>query len=905
MTDSEYRWHKLDIGETLDVLKTNREGLAWEEAKRRLEEYGPNEFEEEERTTFLDIFVGQFKSILVIMLLVAIAISVVLGDYRDAIVISIIVVANSIIGTIQETRAERSLEALKKIASPTAEIVREGRIVKIPSREVVPGDIVNLKVGDKLPADIRLIEAVNARTDESTLTGESVPVEKGVLPFSRDEEMEVSIADRRNMGFMATTLTYGRARGVVVATGSETEFGKIARMVQVTERKLTPLQVKLNSFGKKLGIFIIFIVIVIFTVGLLLHEAELFDMLLVAVSLAVSVVPEGLPAIVTITLALGMQRMAQKNAIVRKLAAVETLGSTTVICVDKTGTLTKNEMTVRKLYVGNKKIQVTGSGYEPLGDFLQGDEVIDVKKDEDISLMLKICVLCNDSVLVKEDVWDIRGDPTEGALLVAAAKSGLFKEHLDKSHPRIGEIPFDSKTKRMSTINKTPEGGKIAYVKGAPEVVIDLCNRVQRNGIIAKLTKKDREKVEEATQEMADEALRVLALAYKSLPSNQEDYSSKTVETDLIYVGLVGMIDPPRPEVKKSLKICKQAGIKVVMITGDNIFTAKAVAKEIGLGSENPRALTGIELDKLSEKELDEIIEDVSIYARVSPEHKVKIVKALKRKGHIISMSGDGINDAPAIKNADIGVAMGIRGTDVTKEASDMVLTDDNFETIVSAVKEGRGIYENIRKFIRLLLVANWDELAVIFTASIMGLPLPLLPVQILWINLLTDGLPATALSVDPTDPEVMNKKPRNPKEEVYGGMLYFIAFSTLLAFIATMSVFILEDPFTNLDKARTMAFTQAVVFELFLAFNCRSEERFGFGSLRQLLSNKWLIIAVLSSFVLQLCVIYVPILQDAFGTAPLGATHWALLLAFAMGGIVSYPKGVNKLVSMLGFKPR
>ncbi len=876
-------WHALPIDEVLEALSTSVEGLTQEEARERLEKYGPNELEERVRRGVLSVFIEQFKSVLVILLIFAAAFSLLIREYIDAAAIGAILVINAVLGTVQEYRAEKSLEALKRLAAPKATVLRDGLPLKIAARELVPGDVILLQAGDRVPADARLIESANLQVDESVLTGESIPVDKEaelVLPE------DTPLPDRKNMVYSSSIVTYGRAKAVVVATGMSTEIGRIATLVQREEKEETPLQKRLDSFGKKLGVFILLLAALVSLEGMIefggLHSLEVAEeVILTGISLAVSAVPEGLPAVVTVALAVGVQRMASRNAIVRRLAAVETLGSATVIATDKTGTITMNEMAVRELWVAGESHNVSSS-------IEFADEALINVKDP-LSLMLTGFVLCNDSRVEVRSGKEVRiGDPTELALLLAAKDAGLQPEEIRAKVPRIAEVPFESARKRMTTFHRF-EGRVLAFMKGAPEVVIPLCSSVMwSGGEIKELTEDLRSELDKVTRDMASRALRVLALAFKVVPEGEELNESQ--ESKMVLLGLVGMMDPPRPEVPEAVARAKKAGIRVVMITGDHALTAAAVAREVGI-DDSGVVITGWELDKMSDQELEEVVERVSVFARVSPEHKLRILNALKARGHIVAMTGDGVNDAPAVKRADIGVAMGIRGSDVTREAADMVLTDDNFATIVNAIEEGRRIYDNIRKFIRLLLSANWDEILVVSLAAFLDLPLPFLPLQILWLNLLTDGLPAMALGLDPPDEDVMDRPPRDPQEEIYHGMLRFILVAAIVAAAASLVPFAAELRVTgDVARARTLAFTIAVVFELFLALNCRSPKKYVYASWKALTANKALILAILTSFALQLTVIYVPHLRIVFKTAPLTLEDWGLVLIGASGGIILYP---------------
>lgn len=883
-------WHSMSVREVLSKLETSEEGLSEEEARKRLEKFGFNELKEMRRESPLQMFLEQFKDMLIIILIVAAVIAALLGEIVDAFAILVIVVLNAILGFVQEYRAEKALEALKQLAAPQARVLRGGKEMRIPAKELVPGDILLIESGDKLSADARLIHAVDIKVDESSLTGESTPVEKDTAPVKKDAQ----VAERKNMLFMGTAVTYGRGKAVIVETGMNTQIGKIAEIIQVTEEELTPLQKRLEKFGEQVGIGILIICGIVFISEILessdlmgmiysmkimefLGSPHLIELFLISVSLAVAAIPEGLPAVITITLAMGLQRMVKRNSIVRKLHAVETLGSTGIICSDKTGTLTRSEMTVRRVYVDGEFIEVTGQGYEPKGEFKKDDSRINPKKEADLSLLLRIGALCNNSHLEDGRGWKVVGDPTEGALVVTAEKAGFSHEELKKEYPRVEEIPFDSERKRMTTIHKTPEKEMHAYMKGACEVVLERCSHFIENGKIKKLTPEVKKEILKRNSEMAEDALRVLAFAYRKL--TPRNYSPERVEREMVFVGLMGMMDPPREEVYEAVRKCESAGMRVVMITGDHKITAVAVARELGIMKKDSKVLTGEELDKLGEKGLEKIVDKVAVYARVSPQHKIMIVKALKAKGHIVAMTGDGVNDAPALKMADIGIAMGITGTDVSKEASDMILVDDNFASIVAAIEEGRGIFDNIKKFIRYLLSCNAGEVLTIFFAPFLNLPIPLLPPQILMMNLVTDGLPALALGVEPTNPKIMERPPRDPEEDILKPMIPDIVMVGFLTSFGTLLIFsqYYEGSPCNLDIARTAAFTTIVMFELFVAFACRSSTR----TLAEagVFSNRSLILAVASSVVLQLAVIYIAPLQAIFNTVPLSLEDWVRII--------------------------
>ncbi|MEM3104614.1 MAG: cation-translocating P-type ATPase [Candidatus Bathyarchaeia archaeon] len=884
----EVSWHALTIEEVYAKLNSSTRGLSSEEASARLAKYGFNELIEVKPVSALKILVNQFKSIFVLMLIAAALISIIISvqhgleELADSAVIIAIVVINAVIGFIQEYKSEKTLEAMRKLTAPKAKVLRDGEIKTLEARLLVPGDIVLLEEGDRIPADCRLIEAHELRTDEAILTGESTPVEKTITHLAFD----TPIHDRKNMAFMATHVVSGRGKAIVVATGMRTEFGRIAEQVQMIEAEEPPLKIKLDKFAKKMAYLIMALCIAIF--GLEAFRGDpLLESFMVAVALAVSAVPEGLPAITTVTLALGARNMAKKNAIVRRLASVETLGSATFICSDKTGTLTKGEMTVRQIYIGSKHIEVTGVGYEPKGTFLLNGEQYEL--DDGLKLILTAGALCSNAELKQvENRWTIYGDPTEAALLTVAAKAGLWKTDLESKMPRVREIPFSSERKRMTTVHKNYDGRYIVFMKGAPEVVLQLCSQRFSDGLVLPLTDEVKSKILKVNDEMASSGLRVLALAYKYIA---DPYTTQNIEHNMIFMGLVGMIDPPREEAINAYKLCEKAGIKVAMITGDHKLTAISVAKEIGMWKANSIALSGSDLDRMSDDELERIVENVTVYARVSPAHKSRIVKALKKKGHIVAMTGDGVNDAPALKLSDIGIAMGITGTDVTKEASDIILADDNFATIVEAIRSGRIIYDNIRKFIRFLLACNFDELFVITVATLLNLPIPLTPAMLLWINLLTDGPPAVALGIDPPDEDVMVRKPRDPKTGIFHGMLLFVIASFVLQAIGTLGSFLISFLIwgEHLNEARTLAFIQATFFELIVIWNCRSE-RNCFLKVKPW-SNKYLLISVLACMVINAILPYIEIADILFDLEPLTLQDWALTLGFSSLGFLVLPE--------------
>ncbi len=884
-------WHAMETEELMKALKASEKGLSEEEAQRRLQEFGPNELVERKGITPFQIFLRQFKDVFVIMLLIAIVISVLIGETIDASTISAIVVLNSIVGFVQEYRSEKAMEAMKKLTAPKARVLRGGKEILIPAREVVPGDIALLEAGDRIPADSRLLEVVDLKTDEAVLTGESTPVGKKIAVL--DEKTPV--ADRKNSVFMATHLTYGRGKAVVTSTGMNTQFGKIAEMVQAVEETETPLKQKLAVFARKLGMIIIGVCVVIF--ALELYEifvlgvstgveaiGNILDAFETAVALAVSAVPEGLPAVVTVSLALGVRELAKRNAVIRKLASAETLGATTVICSDKTGTLTKGEMTVKRIYIDRKIVDVTGTGYQSKGEFLANGTHIKPKENEDLSLLLRASSL---STNAHYDGESVIGDTTEGALIVAAAKAGMTKKDMESQYPRVHELPFTSERKRMTTVHKTPEGKLVAYLKGAPELVLGRSTHIQKDGNAERLSAKARKTILETNENMASDALRVLGVAYKELSDkNPASFDEEVVEKGLVFVGLLGMIDPPREEAKQANQKCQQAGIRTVMITGDHKLTAVAIAKELGM-LKSDMVLTGSELDNITDENFEKMVEDVTVYARVSPEHKLRIVKALKKQGHIVAMTGDGVNDAPALKQSDIGVAMGITGTDVTREAADMVLADDNFATIVTAIEGGRAIYDNIRKFSFFLLRSNFDELLIIGAFALLGLELPLTASMILWINLVTDGPAALALSMDPPAKDLMDRSPRNPKEGILHGRIASILATFVTQCLGTGVLFYLAYYVWGrpLGEAQAMAFVQATLQELIIVWNCRSEKQNAFKV--GFTSNKFLLIAVVFSALLTVLIPYTRL----FGTAPLDPLDWAMVLPISFSGFLLLPE--------------
>jgi Ca2+-transporting ATPase len=892
-------WHALEASAVIRALQTSpKNGLGSKEAVQRLQICGPNELAEPPRPSLLRMVLEQFNNFIVIVLIVASIVSALLGDYIEASAILAIVILNAVLGVVQEYRAEEALAALRRLAAPEAQVIRDGHRQTVAARELVPGDVVLLEVGNYVPADMRLVETVNLKIEEASLTGESVPVQKDArIVLTQDE----SLGDRRNTAFSGTLITYGRGKGIVVSTGMNTQIGMIAAMLQSVHEEPTPLQRRLDQLGKFLGWGALAICGAVFALGWVRGVAPL-EMFIVAVSLAVAAVPEGLPAVVTITLAYGMREMIARHALIRRLSSVETLGSTTVICSDKTGTLTQNQMTVTRLWVDGMAFEVTGSGYEPVGDFRMNGRVVDLKDYPASTTALWVAALANDAEFeIGEDGGGDRttrvvGDPTEAALIVAAAKAGADRDTLELAYPRIGEIPFDSGRKRMTTVHKIkfprPDDASPFYdtelqewqaiaVKGAPDVILDLCTHYQQiDDTAVPLTPKVREQILEANKAMAQEALRVLAVAFRVEQEMPEEATPERVEHDFTFVGLMGMIDPPRSQVQSAIEKARQAGIRTVMITGDYPDTASAIAKQINLLEPGQHVLTSADLEHMDDVTLKEEVMRTGVFARVSPEHKVRIVDALKENRQIAAMTGDGVNDAPALKRADIGVAMGITGTDVAKETADMVLTDDNYASIVAAVEQGRIIYSNIRKFVFYLLSCNLAEIAVIFITILAGLPSPLTAIQLLWLNLITDGAPALALGMEKGDPDTMTRPPRPADESIInremrwriGIQTVAIAAVTLAAYWIGMGV-----QHEHNDLAGTMAFVTLSFSELLRAFTARSEHyplfKIGF------FDNKWMFYAVASSLLLLLAVIYVPFLQPIFSTVPLTLSHWEVLL--------------------------
>jgi len=906
-------WHSLTLEQALSKAHvSSTRGLSDQEAAKRLRTYGPNRLEERSGPSPLALLLKQFTDFMVVVLIAAAIISFLLGERIDATAILAIVALNALFGFFQEYKAERSLSALREMTAPQTTVKRNGKLKVLKATELVPGDIIHLKEGDRIPADARLLAQSSLAVDESALTGESVPVRKDAT-WVGDPKTE--LAERRNMLYMGTSVARGRAEAVVVATGMNTEIGDIAALIKDVGDEQTPLQRRLEQLGRWLVVACLAIVGLVFAAGLL-QGLPFYSMFLTGVSLAVAAIPEGLPAVVTVALALGVQKMIRRNAIVRKLPAVETLGCATVICSDKTGTLTQNQMTVTRIVLPTSEIEVTGNDYDVDGRFLADGKEIDPDPNSDLGMALLIQGLCNDATVIEarrgKSAVQISGDPTEAALLVCAYKGGPAVRAAIKGAERLGELPFDSDRKRMSVVARVGDS-RLVLVKGAPDVILARCTHVRRMGRVAPMSPADRGHALKAAERCADGALRVLALAYREAKPGDEragerDVGDDRVESDLVFVGLSAMMDPPRPEVARAIFLAKRAGIETKVVTGDHPKTAEAIAAKLGLG--RTRAITGRELDEMSDEEMDRAVREGTVFARVSPRHKLRIVRALKKQGEVVAMTGDGVNDAPAVKEADIGVAMGKSGTDVTREASSMVLADDNFATIVSAIEEGRGIYDNVRKFIRYLLACNTGEVLAMFFAALLGWPLPLLPIQILWVNLVTDGLPAIALGVDPTDKLAMARPPRRPSEGVFTRGLHIkiavrgclIAVCTIVAF--AVGIMIGPQGDANIAYARTLAFCTLVASQLIYVFQCRSEYK----SLPEIgiFGNKWLVLAVAASFGMQLAAVYWQPAAAIFETVPLSGLDW--IIVFALSGwsqalestLITLRRAVLKRISLL-----
>ena len=864
-------WHELAVDAVLSQLQSTSSGLSVAEAARRLADHGPNELQAAGAVSPWMILLEQFQNILILILLVAVALSAFLGHGVEAVAIGVIVLFAVLLGFIQEYRAERAIQALRQMVAPLAMVLRDGQETSIPARDLVPGDVILLSAGSKVPADSRLIEAVNLQIEEAVLTGESVPVEKQTAPIGDGNS---ALGDRTNIVYAGTAATYGRGRAVVVATGMHTEFGKIASMLQEVETGRTPLQENLDRVGRTLAKFALVVVVLIVALGLWRGQ-PFIEMLIFGIALAVAVVPEALPAVVTISLAIGVQRMVKRHALMRRLPAVETLGSTSVICSDKTGTLTKDEMTVRKIAVAGELLEVSGAGYEPSGRFSHDGRPVDPSSP--LKRLLQAATLASDTRITREEPdghWQVKGDPTEGAIVVAAAKAGLSKDDLDAQFPRTHEIPFTSETKRMTTLHVGPVG-TIACSKGAPEVILRACTRqLAADGDVA-LEAVGRERILDSARRLATEALRVLAVADKP------DAAQDNAEREMTFLGLVGMIDPPRTEARAAIATCELAGIKAVMITGDHPLTAQAVARELGM-LKTGRVISGAELEAMSDDEFERVVEDIEVYARVSPAHKLRVVTAFQKKGHVVAMTGDGVNDAPALKKADIGIAMGITGTDVTREASAMTLTDDNFASIVAAVEEGRVIFENIKKYLMYLLSSNIGEIGLMVGASVAGLPLPLTAVQILYINLATDGLPALALAVDPPEPDLMRRPPRSQRRGIFTrSVVTLMTIGGVWSAIVNVGLFVwVLQSGRSLEQAMTMTFVSLVLIQFFKAYNFRSDR---LSVLNRPFANHWLNLAVFWEVLLLVLIVYLPLLQEPFKTFSLTLMDWVIVVAVAL----------------------
>ncbi len=863
-----YKKSKNEILQELDVDEKN--GLSSTEALRRLEKYGKNKLETKKKKTLFKQFLSQLKDVMIYILIIAAIISAFLGEISDALIILLVIIINAVIGVIQESKAEKALDALKELSTPKALVKRDGSLKEILSEDIVPGDIVIIDAGRYIPGDLRLIDTANLKIEESAFTGESVPSEKDAS-FLPDKE--IPIGDQNNMAFMSTLATYGRGVGVVVGTGMNTEIGKIAKMIEQEENDETPLQKKLSELGKILGFLAVGICILIFIISFF-QGRDLLEMFLTSISLAVAAIPEGLPAIVAIVLALGVQRMVKKNAIIRKLPAVETLGSVSIICSDKTGTLTQNKMTVTTVYTNDSYIKESEFNLN----------------DNESKLLVDCMVLCNDATYSEKSQT---GDPTEIALLESPFKLNILKEKLEKEFKRIDEIPFDSDRKLMTTVNLVDDKKARVFTKGALDSILSICNKISVNGKLLDFSKEYKAKVLENSNIMSDKALRVLAFAYKDI--SKENIVLDSLEKDLVFIGMVGMIDPPRLEVKDSIKLCKSAGITPVMITGDHKNTAFAIANELGIAEDISQAITGHEIDKFKEEEFNEKIINYRVFARVSPEHKVKIVKAFKSHGNIVSMTGDGVNDAPSLKAADIGVAMGITGTDVSKGASDMILTDDNFSTIVSAVEEGRKIYLNIKKSIVFLLSCNLGEILTLFTAILLNWNSPLQPIHILWVNLITDSFPALALGVDKTKEDVMNNPPRNPKESIFikSDKIQLIINGVLIGGITLFAFKLGERLYPDsLIHAQTMAFVVLSVSQLFLSLSLRSNTKSAFSL--GIFSNKYLVYSILLGIFLQVIIISISFIANIFKVTPLLLYDWIVVILVSL-----IPFAINEILKL------
>ncbi|TLM64563.1 MAG: cation-translocating P-type ATPase [Deltaproteobacteria bacterium] len=863
-------WHTLSPAETLDRLHAAPHGLTSAEAARRLEQYGPNELQAACRVSPWALLLSQLRNTMIVILLAAAAASALLGHGLEAAAIAVIVLFAVLLGFLQEFRAERALEALRQLTAPQATVLRDGTEQLVPARDVVPGDIVLLQAGDRIPADLRLLEAVNLQAEEAALTGESQPVAKQTAPLA---DAALTTGDRTNQAFAGTTVSYGRGRGVVVATAMATEFGRIARLLEAVAPRPTPLQQNLDRVGRLLARAALAVVAAIVLLGLWRGQ-PFIDMLIFGIALAVAVVPEALPAVVTISLAIGVQRMVRRHALMRRLPAVETLGSTSVICSDKTGTLTRDEMTARVVLAGGRELAVDGAGYEPVGTFRR--DGAPVEPDGTFLRLLRAAALASDARLALDAAtqrWQVKGDPTEGALVVAAAKAGLDKVQLDREFPRVAEIPFSAESKRMTTVHQST-AGLLACSKGAPEVLLAACTRIVTPDGEEELDAAGARAVLDRAREMAGRALRVLAVAERRCDSPDQ------AEQGLTLLGLVGMSDPPRPEAYQAVARCRAAGIRPVMITGDHPLTARAIALELGLLG-GGRVVSGAELEAMSDEELQREAGGIEVYARVAPAHKLRVVHALQQRGEVVAMTGDGINDAPALKQADIGIAMGITGTDVSREAAAMTLTDDNFASIVAAVEEGRGIYGNIKKYLMYLLSSNIGEIGLMAGAALFGLPLPLTAVQILYVNLATDGLPALALAVDPPEPDLMSRPPRNPQRGIFTPpVLALMVTGGLWSTAVNLGLFVWAlQSGRSPAEAMTMTFVSLVLIQFCKAYSFRSDHR---SLLDRPFANRWLNLAILWEVALLLVIVYAPVLQAPFATFALTAADWVIVVLLA-----------------------
>jgi P-type Ca2+ transporter type 2C len=870
-------YYPLEPEDVFRALRTSPKGLTKSEAEQRLQQYGSNELKKEKKGGVFFLFLSQFKNALIIMLILAGVLSLVMGEKLEGIAIFSIVLLNAILGFVQEYRAEKAIEALEKISAPTAKVIRDGELTKIPAKHLVPGDVVVLEAGDIVPADSRLFEVSHMQVDEASLTGESVPSAKVITPF----KLGTSVVDQENMAFMNTVVTYGKGKCVVTGTGMKTELGKIAESIQEEDVE-TPLQKKFAQMAKQIGAIALVLIAAVFIAGTLQGSLSFAKMLVFAVALTVSTVPNSLPIIVTVSLSMGTKRLAKKNMLIKKLPAAESLGAATIICSDKTGTITKNQMTITHMYANGQVVEVSGTGYQPEGNFSIDHKQINPKQ---VNLPLRIGYLCNNAKLQHhEGRYSIIGDPTEGSLVVLGKKGHLDDARLHHDYILVEELPFDSDRKRMTVIfDNTLNGKREAYIKGAPDLLLDQCTQIYERGKVRALTPADKTKILNMNTQFAEQALRVLALAYREVP-HEKEYDHETVEKDLIFVGLVGMIDPPRDEVKNAVEQCTRAGIRVMIITGDHAVTTKAVAQQIGLFQKGDVILEGQQVEHMSDAQLSEKINSVRIIARALPIQKSRVVDALKKKGHVVAMTGDGVNDAPALKKADIGIAMGITGTDVAKEVSKATLVDDNFATIVNAIAEGRNIYNKMIQSAKYLLSCNAGEITAVFMAIMLKFPLPLLPLQILLMNLLTDDFPALGLGFESSDPNIMNRPPRDPQAKpITRRILFSIVFFGLIMGLGTLYMFMQYQD--SLAKAQTVAFTTLVMFQMFAVMSSRSLDP----SLKKLnpFSNLWLLGAVCLSISIHIAVLYWPPLQNIFGTVALTGNEWLKIVGIASIGFV------------------